>query len=48
MKKSWHELTQHQQKEYEQRASYLIERNYVRSKTVDELAKEIFERDGTK
>ena len=44
MKKQWHGLTQHQRKEYEDRAAYLLERGYVQGKTVEELAKEIYEK----
>jgi hypothetical protein len=48
MKKDWYGLTQHQQKVYEQRAAYLIERGYIQDKPIDELAKEMYERDNTK
>jgi hypothetical protein len=41
MKKQWHDLTQHQQKKYEDKAAYLIEHGYVQGKTVEELAIEI-------
>jgi len=43
MKKQCHGLTQHQRKEYEDKASYLLERGYVQGKTVEQLAKEIYE-----
>jgi hypothetical protein len=44
MKKQWHGLTQHQRKEYEDRAAYLLERGYVQGKTIEQLAREIYER----
>ena len=44
MKKDWFGITQHQQKEYEQKAAYLLERGYVQGKTVQQLAKEIYEK----
>jgi hypothetical protein len=44
MMNRWHGLTQHERKEYEDRAAYLIERGYVQGKTVEELAKEIYEK----
>ena len=43
MKKDWFGITQHQQKEYEQKAIYLIDRGYVQGKSVQQLAKEMFE-----
>ena len=44
MKKQWHGLTQHQRKEYEDKAVYLLERGYVQGKTVEKLAIEIYEK----
>jgi len=44
MKKQWHGLTQHQRKEYEDKAAYLLDRGYVQDKTVEELAIEIYKR----
>lgn len=42
--RDWQKLTYDQQKVYKDKAAYLIERGYVHSKTVEVLAKEIFER----
>ena len=46
MKKQWYDLTQHQRKEYEDKAAYLIDRGYAQGKTVEELVKEICEKNG--
>lgn len=43
MKKDWNKLTRQQQKEYEDKAAYLIDRGYAHDKTIEELAKEIYE-----
>jgi hypothetical protein len=45
MIKQWHGLTQHQRKEYEDKAAYLIDRGYGHGKTVEELAKEIYKKE---
>jgi hypothetical protein len=45
LKKEWQRLTYEQQKPFEEKAEYLIERGYVKDKTVEELAKEIFQKD---
>ncbi len=42
MKKDWQKLTQEQQKIYEDKAEYLLERGYIQAKTVEEIAMEIF------
>jgi ribonucleotide reductase beta subunit family protein with ferritin-like domain len=44
MKKDWNKLTQHEQKVFENKAAFLIERGYVAGKTIVQLAKEIYER----
>ena len=45
MKKTWGNITQHQQKEYEKKAAYLLERGYTEGKPVEQLAKEIYEKE---
>ena len=42
--KDWQKLTYEQQKVYKDKAAYLIERGYVHTRAIEELAKEIFER----
>jgi hypothetical protein len=44
MSKDWQKLTYDQQKVYKDKAEYLLERGYAQSKSIDVLAKEIFER----
>lgn len=44
MKIDWHKLTQEQQKVYEDKAAYLLERGYVHGKNKDVLAREMYER----
>ena len=44
MKPDWQKLTQQQQKYYEDKADYLLEKGYVAGKTKENLAKEIYER----
>lgn len=44
MTKDWQKLTYEQQKVYKDKADYLLERGYVQSKSIEVLAKEIFER----
>ncbi len=43
MEKDWQKLTHEQQKVFEDKAEYLFERGYVQNKTVEELAKKIYE-----
>lgn len=44
MKIDWHKLTQEQQKVYEDRAAYLLERGYLHGKDKETFAKEMYER----
>jgi hypothetical protein len=44
MKKDWQKLSYEQQKVLKDKAAYLIDRGYVYAKTVEELAKEIYNR----
>lgn len=46
MKKDWHNLSQSQKREYEDKAVYFLDRGYVQGKTVEELAKEMYEKQG--
>lgn len=41
--KEWQKLTQDEQKVYEEKAEYLIEKGYVLGKVVKEFAKEIYQ-----
>jgi len=41
MTKDWHKLTQEQQKVYEDKAAYLLDRGYVHGKDREALAREI-------
>ena len=44
MKIAWYKLTQEQQRVYEDKAAYLLERGYVHGKDRESLAKEMYER----
>jgi hypothetical protein len=46
MKKDWQKLSYDQQKTLKDKAAYLIDRGYVHGKTVEELAIEIYKKNG--
>lgn len=46
MKKEWEKLTVQEQKSYEDKAEFLLDRGYVEDTTIEELAKKIYEKDG--
>jgi len=46
MEKDWHLLTPTEQKPYIKKAEYLIDRGYVELKTVEQIAKQIYEKEG--
>lgn len=45
MKSEWQKLTSQQQKVYRDKAEYLLEKNYVQDKSINELAKQIYEKE---
>jgi len=45
-KLDWDRLTQDQQRVYEEKASFLLERGYIAGKNRTQLAKEIYEKTG--
>ena len=46
MKKDWQKLSYEKQKDFKDKAGYLIDRGYVQGKTVEELAIEIYKKNG--
>jgi len=45
MKKEWHQLTLQEQRPYEERAEFLLDKGYVEGMTIEELAKKIYEKE---
>lgn len=45
IKRKWEELSQQEEQKYLEKASYLVERKYVLGKTVEQLAKEIYQKE---